>query len=597
MLQLRSLLHSLSPTSLSNHLATLRRDILIHFVDHVLKQPYSVSINSSNIQELKLSLIPAPPNGEDPSKRLENLSAILGFLSEHLFPHLPQPDAVQFTRSLSKPITTSVLNNLLMPTLPSSFGLLPSFLGLLKRAVSFEEKDVSRLLESDRNEGAIKAWSNGVSGHYERRRRVEILEHARKEIVAPEDPKDTFQAFSEGGPETSLPTVVPVQDDDDIKDDAWGFDEPATATTVEDTADGWGFDEPTTPNPPDTADSWGLDEPTTPSAPGDNADNWGLGDDMDVEPEPELKPEVKVASKPGAEPMDVDEANGNVDPDPDDAWGWNEDADVPAEDIPEDNPWDDPWGDEPDTKSAPEPPPPVVSAVSPKAATRLEKKLAGKNKKHVNGNGHSSVPPSPLSSPPITEQPKPTITVSQPSPPRVEPPMEAKAGRLSGVKRPSDVITSIVPKEHYLVPKRTKRVVKIVETAIDESKLFYASNLFPESKDVVPAPGSILSQSASQILDLYQSLYPVKHAKDLEYPERGMLFSNSCLYMTGAIQRVEDTLYGQTALKERFAECRQHLQVLADSWFDETVVSPSAPYVHQLFTFVPALSGETTENH
>jgi len=139
------------------------------------------------------------------------------------------------------------------------------------------------------------------------------------------------------------------------------------------------------------------------------------------------------------------------------------------------------------------------------------------------------------------------------------------------VKRPADVITSDVLKEYYQVPTRTKRFMHMVETVIDEGKLFYASNLFPASKDTVPAPGTILLQSASSILDLYQALYPVKFAKDLELPERGMLFSNSCLYMANAVQQIENTIYGESILKDRLSECRHHLQLLSERWFNETI--------------------------
>ncbi|KAJ3511113.1 hypothetical protein NLJ89_g4287 [Agrocybe chaxingu] len=557
MLKLSALLHSLSPATLSGLLSTLRRNLLTHFVDHALTQPYSLLTETSIADEVKLSLIPSPPNSEDMRKRLDNLSIILDFLSVHLFPRFPQQEAAHFTRSLSKPITNSVLNNLLTPFLPSSFGLLPSFLDLLRRAVSFEEKDIQRLLEGNRQEGSIKAWSDGVSGHYERRRRVEILEHARKEIVTLDDIHDTFKAVSDGGPETSLPTVVPVQEDEAFKDDAWGFDEPVSSNPVEDNADGWGFDEPTTPN-----------------AATDNADSWGFDDGMDPDPAPEARPETPSAEA-APEPMEVDEkkeeANGDAGLDPGDAWGWNDDADLPAEDNPEDNPWDDPWSDPPGTSATLEPPPPPPPAnivVSPKAATRLEK-LATKQKKQL--NGQSSTTSTPLSSPPIPEPTMTKITFSPPSPPpEPERKNAPENGRLKS-KRPPEVVTTIAPQEHYLVPKQAKRVLKMVETVIDESKLFYASNLFPASKGTVPAPGSILLQSTSSILDLYEALYPVKHAKALELPERGMLFSNSCVYLTGAVQRLEDTIYGQSVLKERLVECRRHLQILGDSWYDGTI--------------------------
>ncbi|KDR80702.1 hypothetical protein GALMADRAFT_241105 [Galerina marginata CBS 339.88] len=531
MLELPSVLHSLSPTSLTNHLTTLRRDIITHFVDHVLKQPYFLSLETSLAKECRLSLIPAPPNTEDLSARLDNVSSVLAFLSSHLFLHLPPQDGVQFTRTLSKPITNSVLNNLLVPTLPSSFGLLPSYLGLLKRAVSFEEKDISGLLETDKNDGSIKAWSDGVSLHYEKRRRVEILELARQEIVFPEDPKDTFEAVSEGGPETSIPSVIPVQVDEDFKDEAWGFDEPVTANPVDDSTDGWGFD--------DDIDADSIPEP---------------------EPEPEPEPDSPTT------PMDIERRSKGVELDPADAWGWNEDEDVPVEDLPEDNPWDDPWSDSGEPKPIVEPPKPVASSIPPKAATRLEK-LASKNKKHVNGNGNGNSY-SPLSSLPVN----PTSPITPPpKKPEPEPQSAQKASRTNGAKRPADVVTTIAPKEFYKVPKRTKRVLKMVETVIDESKLFYASNLFPSSRDGSTAPGTILAHSASSIVDLYQALYPVKFSEELNSPERGMLFSNSCLYMTGAIQRIEDTIYGQPILKERLSECRQLVKILGDSWFDETM--------------------------
>jgi centromere/kinetochore protein ZW10 len=94
----------------------------------------------------------------------------------------------------------------------------------------------------------------------------------------------------------------------------------------------------------------------------------------------------------------------------------------------------------------------------------------------------------------------------------------------------------------------------------------------------------VLSQSASSILDLYQAVYPIKHAKALEEPKNALLFSNSCLYMAGAIQRIEDTLYGQANLKERLAECRHNLQVSSDSLFDETIVSVDVMCVTLLST-------------
>lgn len=535
---------------MSNHVNTLRRDFLSYFIDHVLKQPYALNIDTSNSNEFKLTLIPSPPNIEDLRSRLDNISHILDFLSSHLIPYLPESEGNQFARSLSRPIASSVLNNLLMPSLPSSFGLLPSFLSLLERAVLLEEGDISKLLGMLGNEGIIKAWSDVVSGHYERRRRIEILELARKTIVEAGDPKDTFKVIIvDGGLETSR-SAIPRRDED-FKDDAWGFDEPATSNPLTGFTDSWGFD-----------------------------------DDMNVTTPVEEKREAELEREV---PMDTDEKqniNGDGDVDPADAWGWNEEEDVPEESpqtaetlvpevIPEDDVWDDPWSDSSEVDSQSEPRPPTISPsfTSPKVATRLEKSVT-KNKRHLNGN--SSTTNSPLSSPSNHEIPQrvivpPPALILQPPPEDVP-----GAGHVNGTHLPM-----ITPKEYYQVPTRTKRFMRMVETVIDESKLFYASNLFPASKDTIPAPGTILSQCASSILELYQALYPVKFAKDLELPEIAMLFSNSCLYMANAVQQIGDTLYGQPILKDRLSECRHHLQLLGESWFNETIV--------RVFTFSPIL--------
>ena len=544
-LDIGAIFKSLSSGSLSNHLNILRRDFLSYFIDHALKQPHTLNIDASNSNEFKLTLSPLPPNTEDLRSRLDNVSHILDFLSSHLIPYLPESEGIQFTRSLSNPIATSVLNNLLMPSLPSSFGLLPSFLSLLERAVLFEG---SKLLGKLGNEDIIKTWSDGVSGHYERRRRIEILELARKSILEVGDPKDTFKVIiADGGLETSR-SVVPIRDED-FKDDAWGFDEPVTSNPLTGNTDSWGFDDDT--------------NTTTP---------------VEEERRTELEPEIPLIPE-ADEKQDV---NGEGDVDPADAWGWNEEEDLPielpqaeeastAEVVPDDDVWDDPWSDSGEVDSQPELPPPTItpSFTSPKAATRLEKS-ASKNKKHLNGNSSTS---SPSFSAPICEIPQRVIDL--PSLILQSPEDVPRVGYVNGA---ADIMATVAPKEYYQVPTGTKRFMRMVETVIDESKLFYASNLFPASKDIVPAPGTILLQSTTSILDLYQALYPVKFAKDLELPERGMLFSNSCLYMAYAVQQIEDTIYGQPILKDRLSECRNHLQLMGESWFNETIVRMSASF-------------------
>lgn len=491
-LPLPALLHSLTSESLSDHLAILRRDLITRFIDPVIQHSHSISIQNSP-QAIKLSLALAVSQHEDLRKRFDNLSSILKFLVNNLFPHLPSQEAAHFKRSLSKSLANNALNHLLIPALPSSFGLLPSFLTLLRRAVSFEKEEISGLLEE---QCSIRTWSDGVAGHYERRRRVDILEKARTAILVP-DVQEPFTVIIDEGPEISLPSAASVTNDSEM--DAWGLDEASSSNLPEENA--WNLDEPSEPNTVND-DSWTLDESIIQAD-----DSWGLDED--------------VVTLPDAQASEST-----------DAWNWNDDnqADVSIDD----NAWDDPWAETSPASN-------VVAINSTKAAPRVEA-LRG------NQNGHLL----------------PTSTATE----NTTSPSTSQRKDKNNSKRPGALST----RESYLVSKRTVNIMKTVETVIDESKLFYASNLF-DNKDVAPPLGTILSQSASSILDLYQAIYPIKHAKTLEEPSNAFLLSNSYLYMTRAIQRIEDTLYGQSILKERLAECRHNLQVSSTSWFDETVVS------------------------
>lgn len=166
-----------------------------------------------------------------PPNRLSNLSTVLEFLCNHLFPSLPPSHSSNFPQSLCRPITSSILANLLVPSLPSSFSSLPPFLDLLRKAVAFEEDYVVQALGNSPNDKPVKAWADGVGGHYERKRRVDILELVRSVIVDRKD-EGTFTIEVEVlGHEDNA--VNPVPKAENNKDgNAWGFDdsedEPAT---------------------------------------------------------------------------------------------------------------------------------------------------------------------------------------------------------------------------------------------------------------------------------------------------------------------------------------------------------------------------------
>lgn len=499
---------------------------MTQFVDRIFTQPLSVTSSSSNAFEHKLAVIPSPPNTEIRSSRLENVAILLDFLSAHLFPSLPPSQAPIFTRSLCKPLTTSLLNNFLIPSLPSSFGLLPPFLALVQQAVAFENQYIIDILSSDNNDLPIQTWANGVSGHYERQRRLEILEKARVSIIAPEDLADSFRMEVDVLPEE--PSVVPVQAVDspnDSKDDAWGFEDESSAF--------------------DSADDG----------------SWGLDDDMPLDPAPDAIETGQQASP--VPPPRSEDALEEDNTDPGDAWGWNDDMDdttlaVEPTDGDAETAWDDPWGGP--SQESPEDtemkPPPAPSIAPAKIATRLEK-LASKGKKKANGE----VP-----------QPLPAAVPNSTHPPAIM--VQPSLSEKTVGKRPSRLVSVATPKETYLVSARMKQIISIVESILDEGKQFGASKLVPASA-TSSVPGTVILQSAASVLDLYRGLYPVKFSKDLKSPERRMRFSNDLLYLSGEVERIEGSSGGSSlkVVKDRLVECRHCLKVLSSSVFDEAVVS------------------------
>ncbi|KAJ7623164.1 hypothetical protein FB45DRAFT_752778 [Roridomyces roridus] len=526
-LSLQDTLSALSVTSLSNHLTTLRRDIITHYVDNVLRQPMSLTISSEDFGN-QLTLFPSPPISEHLTTRLDNVSATLRFLSAHFVAFLPNSESAVFLRSLIKPTVNSVLSNLLIPSLPSSFDSLPEFIRLAKQAVAFEEDFMVQLLGGDQNDRSIKSWVDGMGGHYERQRRVQILEACRIIVLEPESaPPDRFQVEVDV-PQDAMPAVVPVQAEDE-EEDAWGFeDKKKSATHVAD--DGWGFNDEDEAEPEPALD--------LPPSTEDTEDSWGFDEEEEEQPPA---------------------TNGHEKSEPD-AWGL--DDDVPAEST-EEAAWDDPWDDEPRATLSINPrlsleptPASPASTSSPRMATRLEK-LANKGKKPLNGGSPMSTPASPLVPAPPAQPTQPTI-----------PPVKSPEKRPPHLPKPI-----AAPKETYLVSGRTRQIIKLVESVLSEGARFATSKILPPSETSLP-PGTVLLQSAASTLDLYRALHPVKFADRLKsIPEAPMQFSNDCLYLSAELLRVENTVHADTLgpVKDRLEECRTRLKVLGDSWFNDTI--------------------------
>jgi len=534
-----------------DHLTTLRRDLTTHFIDRVLKEPTSISVSST---EHKITLS-VSPRAEVLSTSLDNLSAVFNFISSHFFPLLPPPERRTFPLSLCKPATTSLVNNVLIASLPPSFGMLPEYLELANQCVTFEEKFVVGMFGNDPNDRPIKAWVEGLGGHYERQRRLLTLDHARQIIVSEDGPTGTFfvelEVTREVAPQATLrqqgESTAWVGDgldgiSEDTKDDAWGFDDdlsPGAAPSFATEEDSWGFEDDVIPEPGRDAASGHVEsEPGSQPGPGES---------------------VAISESTNEEPAISELTNGE--PDPSEAWGWNEDT----EELAEETAWDDPWADDSasigstmNTESHPPPEPSTSSVPVLKAATRLEK-IANKGKKHLNGTSTSSIPsPEIPASRPLFQSSRTPHTATSPVAP-------LDLGRQPAVARS-------LAKESYAVSLRTKRIISLVEDILEEGKQFIASSPALSSSAF---PGSTILFTAPSVLDLHRALYPVTFEKQVALPEGGMRFSNDCFYIVCAIERIERRLSGDVArvVGERFEECAHFYKVLGDSWYHDVIVS------------------------
>ncbi|TFK29696.1 hypothetical protein FA15DRAFT_663862 [Coprinopsis marcescibilis] len=544
---LKAILASLSPNSLQDYLSTFRKHFISFFVENVLQQPFAIRKETS-ANQLVLNLIPSSPVTEPQITRLQNLALIFDFVESNIFPYLPEPNAA-FILSLSKPVTTSVLNLFLSPQLPPSFGLLPPFLDLVKHAVDFEEKYVTGLLGEDKRSRPLKEWSDNLASHYERQRRTVVLNNCRSLLKDTVSQTSTFQAEIEQPMDAVFPTAV-----NGDGSDAWGFDEQPTANENGDAGDedSWGLDEDdavtkdtigqdvggASQNDPAEDDTWGLDDDTTMQ---DLGDSWGFDDDIDPEPESrQTEPPNGVQNSEEALPSSRDG----------DAWGFDDDVgDGEAEQPLDDTNWDDPWG-EPEPKPAPE------SAKTPKVAKRLEK-LASKNKKPANGKADHSPPPPP--------------TISLPPPSTQKASKRKLASKPVHVPKPAAIVTKVhSPVETYRVTERTRGIVRVVEDAIAEGKQLGGSNLFSKLGSS-STPGSTLFNTATSVVDLYQALHPVLLEKPLQSLEGALQFSNDCVYLATSIDTIIEDVSGQPSLKEQLLGCRRHIEVLGDSWLQDAV--------------------------
>lgn len=520
----------------------MKRDLTTHFFDRVLKGFCSVAVYTDISKQAKLSCVPSSSSSEPLSSRLATLTTILDFLHDHLFPHLPSSHWLSFSRSLRNALSNSILDNLLRPSLPLVFEGLSSYLLIVQQAVEFETRYIVGILGGDVNDKAIQLWTEKLSSHYERQRRVQILNLSRTVILALDSAEVDFLEDINLLSETVQPSDVHMQEVN-LRDEG---ENSSSSTSYSEDAWGFGDDEKS-----GNGGSATVDE-----------DSWGFDDDTGV-PEATSDQHTVAENEPQSQARDVEQ-------DPGDAWGWNEDNNLPAEDSGDDSAWDDPWADAPSSEQSEEfsvaedAPAPAPSISQPKVASRLEK-LAAKHKKPASD---------PQSSSPLKHSVASSFQSVTESRETVLP--HAGTSVIEGPKtRSFQSKTTSLAKESYRVSGRMKQLLRLVEDVISEGKHLSRSKVLPPSSSS-SSLGTIILQTAPSALDLFRGLYPVKHARDLESAGRAMAFSNDCLYMSSQVERLlAGPAHDVTALKDKLEECKSYFKVLSESWYYDTIVRPS----------------------
>ncbi|KAG9087157.1 hypothetical protein FRC06_002703, partial [Ceratobasidium sp. 370] len=180
---LNELFTSLKPQSLQEHLATLRKDILTRAIEPILVKPSRLAI-SPHDSTLTIDHTPAPTASPTASFQhahdaLSHTAELVTFIHDTLFPSLPSQST--FAAQLAGPLAQALITHVLRPAIPRSGSLkeVPDFLRVVAHASKVEEAlNKMGLRGSD-----VKEWAQGAPGHYERRRREDLVQQVRSVIL------------------------------------------------------------------------------------------------------------------------------------------------------------------------------------------------------------------------------------------------------------------------------------------------------------------------------------------------------------------------------------------------------------------------------
>ncbi|EJD47988.1 hypothetical protein AURDEDRAFT_183735 [Auricularia subglabra TFB-10046 SS5] len=534
---------SIQRESLLSHLNTLRKDLAARLLEPILLSSAVASVQSTAELHI-LSLTSAA----GPSKHLESLTTILRFLHDNLFPHLPTQVASDYAASLYTPFASAVLQQTLVQHLPHTLAHLPAFLKYVRDAIAFESAIASDFRVTNGRECLLAEWADKLPSYYEKQRRLQLLEEARGVFLAPGKDESVRVDAPRGADATN------GHSSGEGSFEAVPEPEPEKEKAADEFENSWDFDDDGADNPPAGGRK--------------STDSWGFDDD-----EEEVEVAIAPAPTPAPAPaLSVKPPDISVSPSEDDSssngWGWDDDDDGDAAPIQtdtqtetvDDDPWESAWADPaPPPKPPASAPPQTAGFAQPKAASRLEKKLAKSR------GGALGVPTTPLSANPVAH-PHKSFASSQHQGFNSQP-VSAQAPPTPPV--PTRTVRKAPEKETFFVSRSAITALDVAKRALSEGKELAASPIFDEQTPT--RGGSALSQASSSVLDLFRALAPVK-----ETPPFGgssslaLRYSNDCQHLSHAARQLAaDT--EEARCKDLLEDTSGRLQECSTHWFEDTL--------------------------
>ncbi|KAK8844568.1 hypothetical protein IAR55_006415 [Kwoniella newhampshirensis] len=516
---------------LEEPLRNLRSRILRDIVDPLVTSKWRAECTSMDgLSLMRLEAVSA----QSPFEVLDGVSAFLDYVSETVFPSSSSLVAGResFLHDISSGAFQAVLDHLIVPSMPTSLSIVPSWLEVLTKAVEVEKPLRPGI-------GVIEPFFTSKAGPmWAQQRRFAVADDTRKVILS------GWGGWEADEKERSVETVVLVEvevDDDNgdekMEDDGafgWGLDaaqakeDQATdqQTLVEGDADvtmqeddGWGFDGSTTAGPSKPTSPIQSEQQAQPAAEFEE-DGWDL-DPVVPSTEPTRPPSPPKLVKPAREAKRLGKKVAKArHTDDDDPWGSATDSnrDSPGSSVLES---ENGYVDKPAPISQPDS---EASKVEPDEGWGWD------------------------------DDPRP-----DPQPPRGQPESSAKRPKRTELREERRTI-----KETSLVSKACESLLDLARGILSEiNELHSSGHTSPSFDPSLTAP--VLNQALSEVFTLYRAILPTHFAKQLEdVPSLAMQAYNDTLHLASELASIssdtEDDCQRLRALGENIFETQLDYQ-------------------------------------